>query len=92
MKSDYYADAILRGGTAYLIKENIQIDGSITSNFKNTPSIFYGSIGVSWRFDANYNPVLVKLDINKGKDKKKKKGKKDKTKDIKTKKKKDSLL
>lgn len=92
LKSDYYADAILRGGTAYLIKENIQIDGSITSNFKNTPSIFYGSIGVSWRFDANYNPVLVKLDINKGKDKKKKKGKKDKTKDIKTKKKKDSLL
>ena len=92
LKSDFYSDAILRGGAAYLIKENIQIDGSIASNFKNTPSIFYGSIGVSWRFDADYDPVLLRIDNKKDKDKKKKKGKKDKSKDKKTKMKKDSLL
>ena len=93
-KSDFYADAILRGGAAYLIKENIQIDGSLSTNFKDTPSIFYGSIGVSWRFDADYEPVLLRVDNKKDKDKKKKKGKKDKSKssEKKLKKKKDSLL
>jgi hypothetical protein len=70
-KSDYYADAILRGGAAYLIKDNIQIDASLTSNFKDTPSVFYGAFGISWRFDANYTPVLLKIDNKKNKDKKK---------------------
>ncbi|AWI27272.1 transporter [Flavobacterium pallidum] len=78
-KSDYYSDALIRGGAAYLIRENIQLDGSVTFNMKDTPSIFSGGIGLSWRFDKNYKPVLIrsgKDDKDKDKDKKKKKKKK----------------
>ncbi len=82
-KSDYYSDAILRGGAAYLIRENIQIDGSLTTNMKNTPSIFSGTVGLSWRFDENYKPVLIRSGKEKGgkdKDKSKDKDKKKKSK------------
>lgn len=95
LKSDFYSDAILRGGAAYLLNEKIQIDGSLTTNFKDTPAIFYASLGVSWRFDADYEPILLKVDNkkDKDKDKKNKKGKKDKSKDKdKKSKKNDSLL
>ncbi len=76
-KSDLYADSLLRSGAAYLIKENIQIDASITGNFKDTPSVLYGGIGLSWRFDKNYKPVLIDSgkDDGKSKDKKEKKKK-----------------
>ena len=82
-KSDYYSDSILRTGAAYLIKENIQIDASIGGNFKDTPSLFYGGIGLSWRFDKNYKPVLIRSgkEDGKDKDKKDKKDKKKKRKD-----------
>lgn len=80
-KSDLYADSLLRGGAAYLIKENIQIDASITGNFKDTPSVLYGGIGLSWRFDKNYKPILIdggKSDGDgKGKKDKKEKNRKD---------------
>lgn len=79
-KSDFYSDAILRGGAAYLIRENIQIDGSLTTNLKNTPSIFYAAAGLSWRFDKNYKPVLIRSGKNKGDKDKDKKGGKDKKK------------
>lgn len=78
-KSDYYADSILRGGAAYLLNETMQIDGSISSNFKNTPSVFYAGAGFSWRFDKNYKPVLIRS------------GKDDKDKDKKDKDKKTNL-
>lgn len=77
-KSDYYSDSVLRGGAAYLIKENIQIDASIGGNFKNTPSIFTGGIGLSWRFDKNYKPVIIRSGKDDDKDKDKDKDKKDK--------------
>lgn len=80
-KSDYYSDSILRGGAAYLIKENIQIDASISGNFKDTPSIFYGGVGLSWRFDKNYKPVLIKSGKESKEDKAKEKEKKKKRKD-----------
>lgn len=76
-KSDWYADSILRGGAAYLIKENIQIDASISGNFKDTPSILYGGIGLSWRFDQNYKPVLLRSDSEDKDDKDKKKKEKE---------------
>jgi hypothetical protein len=41
-KSDFYSDAILRGGAAYLINNNLQIDASISTNFKDTPTVLYG--------------------------------------------------
>ena len=79
IKSDYYSDSILRTGAAYLIKENIQIDASIGGSFKDTPSILVGGIGLSWRFDKNYKPVIIRSGKEDGKDKDKdKKDKKDK--------------
>lgn len=77
IKSDYYADAIVRGGVAWLAAENFQIDANIGTSLKTTPSLLQGGIGVSWRFDKNYKDVIMKVPIEekggkKGKDKKKK--------------------
>ncbi|MGA9637544.1 transporter [Flavobacterium sp.] len=80
-KSNFYSDAIIRGGTAYLINKSMQVDASISTNFKTTPSILYGGIGFSWRYDANYKDVIINLDNNDSKKetKKGKKSKKEKT-------------
>ena len=69
-KSDFYSDAILRGGAAYLLNSNMQIDASISTNFKNTPSILYGGVGFSWRYDGWYKE---KQEVTFKKDKKSKK-------------------
>ncbi len=78
--SDQYTDSVLRGGAAFLIKENIQVDASIGTNFKDTPSVLYGGIGLSWRFDQNYEDVYLRVHKDEPKeskeDKKKKKEKK----------------
>ncbi len=60
-KSDFYSDAIVRGGAAYLLTKDIQIDASVSSSLKNTPSILYGGIGFSWRYDANYKEVRMSV-------------------------------
>jgi hypothetical protein len=60
LKSDFYSDAILRGGAAYLLSKNMQVDASISSNFKNTPSVLYCGVGLSWRYDAKYKEVQLK--------------------------------
>ncbi len=60
IKSDFYSDAIFRGGAAYLLWENIQVDASIGANVKNTPSLLTGGIGLSWRFDRNYEEVYLR--------------------------------
>ncbi len=52
-RSDFYSDAIVRGGAVYLIHDDLQIDASISTSLKDTPSILYGGIGFSWRYDAN---------------------------------------
>jgi hypothetical protein len=54
-----FSDAILRGGAAYLINNNLQIDASISTNFKDTPTVLYGGIGFSWRYDGNYKEVRI---------------------------------
>ena len=61
-KSDFYSDAIIRGGAAYLLNKDMQIDASISNSLKTTPSILYGGIGFSWRYDANYKEVRMKVD------------------------------
>jgi len=61
-KSDFYSDAILRGGAAYLINNSMQIDASISTSLKTTPSILYGGFGFSWRYDTNYKEVRMKID------------------------------
>ncbi|MCL6461929.1 MAG: transporter [Flavobacterium micromati] len=60
-KSDFYSDAIVRGGAAYLFNNNLQIDASISNSLKNTPSILYGGIGLSWRFTGNYKEVRMDI-------------------------------
>jgi hypothetical protein len=57
IKSDFYSDSVLRGGAAFLINKNMQVDASISTNFKDTPSIVYGGVGMSWRWDAKYKEV-----------------------------------
>ena len=61
-KSDFYSDAIVRGGAAFLLNKDMQIDASISRNFKDTPTVLYGGIGFSWRYDANYKEVRINLD------------------------------
>jgi hypothetical protein len=79
--SDFYADNVARGGAAYLIQENIQIDANLAVNFKNTPSLFVAGIGISWRFDDNYNEVMLRNPKDKSEKDKKGKDKKGKDKD-----------
>ena len=80
-KGDYYSDAIFRTGAAFLVKQNIQIDASIGVNYKDTPSVLAGGVGLSWRFDKNYSEVLYRIPKDKDKGKDKKKSKADKKKD-----------
>ncbi|MBS7253049.1 transporter [Flavobacterium branchiicola] len=58
-KSDFYSDAIVRGGAAYLLSPNMQVDASISTNFKNTPSLLYGGVGISWRYDGWYKEKQI---------------------------------
>ena len=53
IKGYYYSDAIIRVGAAFLISQNLQIDASMGTNFKNTPSKLFGGLGLSWRIDNN---------------------------------------
>ncbi len=59
--SDRYADVLLRAGSAYLFNENLQVDVSIGGSFKNTPSKFFGSLGVSYRLDF-HKDVLIPIE------------------------------
>ena len=83
---DYYTDNLIRGGAAYLIKQNLQVDASVGTNFKNTPSMLFGGIGISWRFDKNYVTNYLRVpeseeskEKKKQEEKKKKKSKSQKT-------------
>ncbi|MBT8263284.1 MAG: transporter [Bacteroidia bacterium] len=69
-KSDFYADQLLRGGAAALINANLHVDASVTLNFKDTPSVFYGRIGVAYRFDMHGEDEYIE---EKGKSGRKKK-------------------
>lgn len=87
IKGDFYSDGIFRLGAAYLLKENMQIDASVGKNIKDTPSIFTAGIGFSWRFDENYEEVLLRAP----KDKDEKKSKEEKKKEKEAKKRKDAI-
>ncbi|MCZ8228249.1 transporter [Flavobacterium sp.] len=59
--SDFYSDMLVRGGAAYLLSDNLQIDASISTNFKDTPTILYGGFGVSWRYDGFYKKAMSRM-------------------------------
>lgn len=60
-QSDYYGDLIFRAGAAYLMEKNLQLDVNFGTNIKDTPSVLQVGIGVSWRFDGNYEDVIIRL-------------------------------
>ena len=51
IKSDFYADNKLGFGIAYLLNDNLQLDIGTIFNFKETPTIFQMSLGVSYRLN-----------------------------------------
>ena len=53
IKSDFYAENKMNLGAAYLFSNNLQIDISATVNFKDTPQIFNGGLGLSYRRNLN---------------------------------------
>ncbi|WP_395056270.1 transporter [Flavobacterium sp.] len=74
VKGNYYSDGIFTIGATHLLKNNIQVDASISKNIKSTPSLLYGGIGFSWRFDKKHKDIQIKD----GKEVKEKKEDKDK--------------
>lgn len=79
----YYSDGILRAGAAFLHLKNMQFDASIGTNIKNTPGLFFGGIGFTWRSTKNYKEVKMDKPGTKSKMDKKmdKKAEKNKRKD-----------
>lgn len=67
IKSTYYSDGIFSAGGAYLMNKNLQVDFTISKNFKDTPSLFYGGFGLSWRSDTNYKEVKIQVEKEKSK-------------------------
>ncbi|MDX1362953.1 transporter [Arenibacter latericius] len=57
IKSDRYADILLRGGLAHLLSNNIQVDLNFGTNFKDTPSRIFGGIGMSYRLDMHEDKI-----------------------------------
>ena len=60
IQGDYYSDQIFTAGLAYLLRDNMQLDASISKNFKDTPDLFYGGLGMSYRFDLGRDEKLSK--------------------------------
>jgi hypothetical protein len=60
--SDFYSDTIARAGLAYLISDDFQIDASASGSIKNTPAIFYGGLGFSYRYDGNYKEIRTPVE------------------------------
>lgn len=72
---DLYADNLIRGGGAYLLTKNLQVDISGLVNFKDTPSRWNVAAGLSWRLDLHKKDETIEdtSDGKEGDDKKKKK-------------------
>lgn len=59
IKSDFYADQILRFGGAFLVNKDFQVDALSAVNFKDTPSKFFVGIGASYRFDMHSKDLYI---------------------------------
>ena len=57
IKSDRYADVLLRSGIAHLFSENFQADFYLGTNFKNTPRRLFGTMGLSYRLDFHQDKL-----------------------------------
>ena len=56
---DLYSDYIVRAGGAYLITKNLQVDLGGLVNFKDTPSRWNVSAGVSYRLDLHDKDEII---------------------------------
>jgi hypothetical protein len=65
IKSDFYSDQLIRGGAAALINKDLQVDLSLTMSFKDTPSRYYGRVGVAYRFDMHSKDEYLEDKANK---------------------------
>lgn len=57
---DLYADYLVRAGAAYLITKDFQIDLGGLVNFKDTPSRWNVSAGLSYRLDLHEKDEIIK--------------------------------
>ncbi|TDN87879.1 outer membrane putative beta-barrel porin/alpha-amylase [Salegentibacter sp. 24] len=57
--SDLYADELVRGGAAYLLSKDFQLDISGLVNFKDTPSRWQVAAGVSFRLDFHEDDEYI---------------------------------
>ena len=65
IKSDRYADVLLRAGVAHLLNEDLQLDFNMGASFKNTPSRIFVSAGMSYRFDMHTDPPIKAIEDQK---------------------------
>jgi len=79
IKSDFYADNLIRFGGGYLWSKDFQLDTALTFNTKDTPSVFGINFGMSYRFDFHVDKEIdngnSRDDADNRKPKKKKKKK-----------------
>ena len=71
VKSQLSSDIFLTAGAVYLINENIQVDGFLSHNLKDTPAMFSAGVGVSYRIDR-YNDSGIPYEIKELRKKRKK--------------------
>lgn len=58
--SDLYSDEIVRGGIAFMVNEDLQVDVSGLFNFKNSPERWRAGVGVSYRIDMHTDDYVMK--------------------------------
>ena len=58
IKSDRYADILLRTGIAHLFSKTFQADLNLAASFKDSPRRIFGSLGVSYRLDFHQDEVI----------------------------------
>lgn len=59
ISSDKYSDELIRGGLAYLLNKNLQLDISGLANFKDTPSRWQVELGFSFRIDRHTRDEIL---------------------------------
>lgn len=77
IKSDFYADQLLRFGGAYLFGNDLQVDALATINFKDTPSKFFVGAGISYRLDMHSKDEFIEDESDGKRDDEEKKERKD---------------
>ena len=80
IKSDFYADNLIRFGGAYLLSKDFQLDTAVTFNTKDTPSVFSVNFGASYRFDFHKDKEIDNKSSAKDEAKRKSRGSKKKKK------------